>query len=33
MMREATFPGGADKREFCNTAKTYDQLGLPEFYA
>jgi glucosamine-6-phosphate deaminase len=37
----AMFPGGADKREFwqraefrnLNTAKTYDQLGLPEFYA
>jgi len=38
---KAMFPGGADKREFWqraedrnyNTAKTYDQLGLPEFYA
>jgi glucosamine-6-phosphate deaminase len=37
----AMFPGGADTREFWqraedrnrNTAKTYDQLGLPEFYA
>jgi glucosamine-6-phosphate deaminase len=37
----AMFPGGADKREFWqraedrnrNTAKVYDQLGLPEFYA
>jgi glucosamine-6-phosphate deaminase len=37
----AMFPGGADRREFWqraedrnrNTAKTYDQLGLPEFYA
>lgn len=38
---KAMFPGGADKREFWqraedrnrNTAATYDQLGLPEFYA
>jgi glucosamine-6-phosphate deaminase len=38
---KAMFPGGADKREFWQraedrnfgTAKTYDQLGLPEFYA
>jgi glucosamine-6-phosphate deaminase len=38
---KAMFPGGADKREFWqraedrnrNTAKTYDDLGLPEFYA
>ncbi len=38
---KAMFPGGADKREFWqraedrnrNTAKTYDLLGLPEFYA
>src|SRR5207244_13137882 len=38
---KAMFPGGADKREFWqraedrnrNTAKTYDNLGLPEFYA
>jgi glucosamine-6-phosphate deaminase len=38
---KAMFPGGADKREFWqraedrnhNTAKTYDRLGLPEFYA
>jgi glucosamine-6-phosphate deaminase len=38
---KAMFPGGADKREFWqraedrnrNTAKTYDELGLPEFYA
>src|SRR5262249_859080 len=37
----AMFPGGADKREFWqraedrnrNTAKVYDDLGLPEFYA
>ncbi|MBX9681908.1 MAG: glucosamine-6-phosphate deaminase [Gemmataceae bacterium] len=37
----AMFPGGQDKREFWqraedrnrNTAKTYDQLGLPEFFA
>ncbi len=37
----AMFPGGSDKREFWqraedrnhNTAKTYDALGLPEFYA
>ncbi len=37
----AMFPGGSDRREFWqraedrnhNTAKTYDQLGLPEFYA
>lgn len=37
----AMFPGGSDKREFWQraeernrqTAKTYDQLGLPEFYA
>jgi glucosamine-6-phosphate deaminase len=37
----AMFPGGSDPREFWqraedrnrNTAKTYDQLGLPEFYA
>jgi glucosamine-6-phosphate deaminase len=37
----AMFPGGTDTREFWqraedrnrNTAKTYDQLGLPEFYA
>ena len=35
------FPGGSDRREFWqraedrnrNTARTYDQLGLPEFYA
>ncbi len=35
------FPGGSDKREFWQraedrnfgTAKTYDSLGLPEFYA
>ena len=38
---KAMFPGGTDKREFWqraedrnrNTAKTYDLLGLPEFYA
>jgi glucosamine-6-phosphate deaminase len=38
---KAMFPGGSDKREFWqraedrnrNTAKTYDALGLPEFYA
>jgi glucosamine-6-phosphate deaminase len=38
---KAMFPGGADKREFWqraedrnrNTAKVYDDLGLPEFYA
>ncbi|MGF1581736.1 MAG: glucosamine-6-phosphate deaminase [Gemmataceae bacterium] len=37
----AMFPGGADRREFWqraedrnkNTAKLYDTLGLPEFYA
>lgn len=37
----AMFPGGADRREFWqraedrnrHTAKVYDQLGLPEFYA
>lgn len=37
----AMFPGGTDKREFWQraedrnrqTAKTYDKLGLPEFYA
>jgi glucosamine-6-phosphate deaminase len=37
----AMFPGGSDKREFWqraedrnrNTAKVYDHLGLPEFYA
>ncbi len=37
----AMFPGGADRREFWqraedrnrNTAKTYDSLGLPEFFA
>jgi glucosamine-6-phosphate deaminase len=37
----AMFPGGTDKREFWqraedrnrNTAKVYDRLGLPEFYA
>lgn len=37
----AMFPGGSDKREFWQraeernreTAKTYDDLGLPEFYA
>jgi glucosamine-6-phosphate deaminase len=37
----AMFPGGSDKREFWqraedrnrSTAKVYDQLGLPEFYA
>lgn len=37
----AMFPGGSDRREFWqraedrnrNTAKVYDQLGLPEFYA
>jgi glucosamine-6-phosphate deaminase len=37
----AMFPGGSDRREFWQraedrnkcTAKTYDQLGLPEFYA
>jgi glucosamine-6-phosphate deaminase len=37
----AMFPGGTDRREFWqraedrnrNTAKVYDQLGLPEFYA
>jgi len=37
----AMFPGGADRREFWQraedrnrmTAKVYDQLGLPEFYA
>lgn len=37
----AMFPGGSDKREFwqraedrnLNTAKVYDDLGLPEFYA
>jgi glucosamine-6-phosphate deaminase len=38
---KAMFPGGSDRREFWqraedrnrNTAKVYDQLGLPEFYA
>jgi glucosamine-6-phosphate deaminase len=38
---KAMFPGGSDKREFWqraedrnrDTAKVYDQLGLPEFYA
>jgi glucosamine-6-phosphate deaminase len=38
---KAMFPGGTDRREFWqraedrnrNTAKTYDHLGLPEFYA
>ena len=38
---KAMFPGSTDKREFWqraedrnrNTAKTYDDLGLPEFYA
>ncbi|MBI3824206.1 MAG: PIG-L family deacetylase, partial [Planctomycetes bacterium] len=38
---KAMFPGGSDKREFWqraedrnrHTAQTYDQLGLPEFYA
>ena len=38
---KAMFPGGSDKREFWQraedrnfgTAKTYDSLGLPEFYA
>lgn len=38
---KAMFPGGSDPREFWqraedrnrNTAKTYDLLGLPEFYA
>ncbi len=38
---KAMFPGGADRREFWqraedrnrDTAKVYDQLGLPEFYA
>ena len=38
---KAMFPGASDKREFWqraedrnrNTAKVYDQLGLPEFYA
>lgn len=37
----AMFPGGSDRREFwqraedrnLNTARIYDQLGLPEFYA
>jgi glucosamine-6-phosphate deaminase len=37
----AMFPGGSDKREFWQraedrnkqTAKTFDQLGLPEYYA
>ena len=37
----AMFPGGTDRREFwqraedrnINTAKLYDTLGLPEFYA
>ena len=37
----AMFPGGADRREFWkraedrnqDTAKTYDKLGLPEYYA
>jgi glucosamine-6-phosphate deaminase len=37
----AMFPGGSDRREFWqraedrnrHTAKVYDQLGLPEFYA
>jgi glucosamine-6-phosphate deaminase len=37
----AMFPGGSDRREFWqraedrnrSTAKVYDQLGLPEFYA
>jgi glucosamine-6-phosphate deaminase len=37
----AMFPGGTDRREFwqraedrnLGTAKTYDQLGLPEYYA
>lgn len=37
----AMFPGGSDRREFWqraedrnrNTARVYDQLGLPEFYA
>ena len=38
---KAMFPGGADRREFwqraedrnLHTAKTYDALGLPEYYA
>ncbi|MCS7047267.1 MAG: glucosamine-6-phosphate deaminase [Gemmataceae bacterium] len=38
---KAMFPGGSDRREFWqraedrnrNTARLYDQLGLPEFYA
>jgi glucosamine-6-phosphate deaminase len=38
---KAMFPGGSDEREFWqraedrnrNTAKLYDQLGLPEYYA
>ena len=38
---QAMFPGGTDRREFwqraedrnLGTAKTYDALGLPEFYA
>jgi glucosamine-6-phosphate deaminase len=38
---KAMFPGGQDRREFwqraedrnLHTAKVYDQLGLPEFYA
>jgi len=38
---KAMFPGGADRREFwqraedrnIGTAKTYDLLGLPEYYA
>jgi glucosamine-6-phosphate deaminase len=37
----AMFPGGTDRREFwqraedrnLGTAKTYDALGLPEYYA
>jgi glucosamine-6-phosphate deaminase len=37
----AMFPGGSDRREFWqraedrnrDTAKVYDRLGLPEFYA
>ena len=37
----AMFPGGADRREFWQraedrnlaTARTYDALGLPEYYA
>jgi glucosamine-6-phosphate deaminase len=38
---KAMFPGGTDRREFwqrsedrnLHTARTYDALGLPEYYA